>query len=332
MLVMSFLFLLVLLLDLAVFGSAQSVATAITLWQFGQGRLLSASVTLPLIPLGTETINGGAQTTFLYQALNPSQAITTDANGVTFATTIPVPTPRTLVASASGWNEGAIACALINPTFGDCVDTGPTGPGTTHNSGPAITEVLAISAETPIITPPPTTSPFVVPSNSDPTKSSSVTGAIVGGVIGGLALFLGLGAFLFVLWRRPRHRAQTAPPVPPKTTFDRGPGLEAGFVTTERPILAIVPPRKGLLYGGSAGVDVESYVRSAVTMDVQSPSTDQLASPSNASVSMILSPVPSSTLEGQMTEISHRLKALEARNGVPEEDPAPPPSYGESSY
>ncbi|KAJ7634974.1 hypothetical protein FB45DRAFT_478502 [Roridomyces roridus] len=122
----------------ALAGAAQE---AVTLWQFGQGRLLEASLTLPLIPLGTAI--GGSETTYLYQALNNALTTTTDASGVTTTVQTPSATPRTIIASASGWfeqfDDGDIICGLVNPTFGHCLVGGSMA-----NSGSPTPEVIAI--------------------------------------------------------------------------------------------------------------------------------------------------------------------------------------------
>ncbi|KAJ7634977.1 hypothetical protein FB45DRAFT_910396 [Roridomyces roridus] len=133
---------LLLLISLSGLVAAQDAPTAVTLWQFGQGRLLEASVTLPLIPLGTA--RGGSATTYLYQALNNKLVTTTDASGLEITTNIPFPTPHTIIASASGWVEpfadNSIICNLVNSDFGDCF----LG-GTVANSGKPTPEVIAIS-------------------------------------------------------------------------------------------------------------------------------------------------------------------------------------------
>jgi hypothetical protein len=72
--------------------SAQSQVTAITLWQFGKGRLLAADFTLPLEPLGTAA--DGSETTYLYQALNEATVTTTNEAGLLTILTTPVPSER----------------------------------------------------------------------------------------------------------------------------------------------------------------------------------------------------------------------------------------------
>ena len=56
--------------------------TAVTLWQFGKGRLLAGQSTLPLIPLGTAPGGRrGVETTYLYQIVNPVVVTTTNEDG-----------------------------------------------------------------------------------------------------------------------------------------------------------------------------------------------------------------------------------------------------------
>ncbi|KAJ7218519.1 hypothetical protein GGX14DRAFT_595143 [Mycena pura] len=136
--------------------------TAVTLWQFGKGRLLAGQSTLPLIPLGTAP--GGAETTYLYQALNPTVVTATNEDGfLSVVGTFTSATPRTVIADASGWFEAfaneptqtghTIACSLVNSGFGDCVDI--TGASTvTSNSGSPNAEVFQVS-----LTAPPTVTP-----------------------------------------------------------------------------------------------------------------------------------------------------------------------------
>ncbi|KAJ7218524.1 hypothetical protein GGX14DRAFT_595155 [Mycena pura] len=215
--------------------------TAVTLWQFGEGRLLAGTLgTLPLIPLGTAP--GGVATTYLYQAVNPVVVKTTNDDGflsvvgtLASATYGKLLAPRTIIASASGWFEPfaneptqtghTIACSLVNSGFGDCIDI--TGASTvTSNSGLPTPVVLQVSSTvpptvtptssirlpvaltvppTPVVltgTPTPTSSAFS--SASAPTsKPSARTGPIVGGVVGGLGV-LGTIVALCAFWRRRR--------------------------------------------------------------------------------------------------------------------------------
>ncbi|KAJ7218525.1 hypothetical protein GGX14DRAFT_437357, partial [Mycena pura] len=116
------------------YGQTEAVdpVTAVTLWQFGFVRLLGGQLgTLPLIPLGTAP--GGVATTYLYQAVNPAVVTTTNDDGfLSVVGTLASATPRTVIASASGWFEAfaneptqtghTIACGLVDSTFGECTD------------------------------------------------------------------------------------------------------------------------------------------------------------------------------------------------------------------
>ncbi|KAJ7663117.1 hypothetical protein DFH06DRAFT_1189373 [Mycena polygramma] len=195
------------------------VATEVTLWQFGPGRLLAASVTLPLQPLGTAS--NGLSTTYLYQAVNPA-TITTITDGSFTTQTIASATPRTVVASASGWVEpfdsptAAIACRLVNSSFGECFNGLSTVPA---NSGKPFAEVFPIGAKavsTSVAASSTIPASGALSSNADPTASVQPTpvkhrlavGAIVGVVLGGTAvLFLGL-TLCIVLRRRQRRRME----------------------------------------------------------------------------------------------------------------------------
>ncbi|KAJ7107889.1 hypothetical protein C8R44DRAFT_744465 [Mycena epipterygia] len=194
---------------------AQSEATAVTLWQFGNGRLLDGQVILPMEPMGTAS--NGAATTYLYQVLNPAVVVTTNEAGLLTLTT-PSATPRTIVASASGWVEYfgttiGIACNLVNSEFGQCLD------GTsTANTGVPTPQVLALTpaptststiTTLPAITIPPTTFVPYLTSSPTPTQNQSgkpaPVGAIVGSILGGSAALL-IGLALITIWRRRRLR------------------------------------------------------------------------------------------------------------------------------
>ncbi|KAK7046296.1 hypothetical protein R3P38DRAFT_3346054 [Favolaschia claudopus] len=197
----------------------QSVQTAVTLWQINGGRLLGAQVTLPLEPLGT--LADGSATTYLYQALNAHFITTTNSFGFT-TQTIPIPTPRTVIASASGWYESlesgrGISCGLVNSTFGQCFDLSNGTTKAATASGKPIAEVIAIASPTPTSTSiesvssssgpttsvglelaPPTASP-----SSSPSHSSTRKGVIAGGIIAAfLVVFLGIAACLLLRRRR----------------------------------------------------------------------------------------------------------------------------------
>ncbi|KIK52379.1 hypothetical protein GYMLUDRAFT_251315 [Collybiopsis luxurians FD-317 M1] len=158
---------------------------ALTLWQFGgEGRLLSAAFTLPLQPIGTAPDR--AATTYLYQALNEA-TITTASEGFPTVLATFLPTPRTLIASASGWNEPAenISCSLVNATFGNCFRN-----GTISNSGSPVAEVLGV-ARSPIASTV-TVTAFV----------SSIMKAIIAGTVGSLVVIALVIGLLFLRQRR----------------------------------------------------------------------------------------------------------------------------------
>jgi len=215
--------------------------TAVTLWQFGAGRLLGGTLgTLPLIPLGTAA--GGVETTYLYQAVNPVVVTATNDEGFfSVVGTLASATPRTVIASASGWFEPfaaeptqagrTIACSLVNSVFGDCVDI--IGASTaTSNSGlptplvlqvaltapPTVTPTSSIALtvtvpQTPtssaaLIAPPtPISSAFSIPTSTPKLSMSSATpGPLVAGVVAGGFAVLGAIVALCVFWRRRRGR------------------------------------------------------------------------------------------------------------------------------
>ncbi|KAJ7174827.1 hypothetical protein C8R46DRAFT_94226 [Mycena filopes] len=200
---------LVVVLTLHAVGSAAQAQTAVTLWQFGPGRLLSAQLTLPLEPLATAT--DGSATVYLYQAVNNAELTTTNAGGVT-TTTFASATPRTIIASASGWfepnaNGGGIECALENASFGRCFNIQSGGVAVPANSGKPFAEVLGISTSSSTSLTP--TVPLPSSSSSDTNANlkhhSTPVGAIVGAVIALLLVVLG-GLSAFVLLRRRRKR------------------------------------------------------------------------------------------------------------------------------
>ncbi|KAJ7218530.1 hypothetical protein GGX14DRAFT_437362, partial [Mycena pura] len=146
------------------YGQTEAVdpVTAVTLWQFGVVELLGGQLgTLPLIPLGTAP--GGVATTYLYQAVNPVVVTTTNDDGfLSVVGTLASATPRTVIASASGWFEAfangptqtghTIACGLINSTFGECTGYNPSS--TVIKGGLPTPEAFQVS-----LTVPPTVTP-----------------------------------------------------------------------------------------------------------------------------------------------------------------------------
>ncbi|KAJ6464826.1 hypothetical protein C8R45DRAFT_1023307 [Mycena sanguinolenta] len=240
MLVMSFLDTIMVLVSLFAFFIAATSAqkqTAVTLWQFGQGRLLSASVTLPLEPMGTAS--DGSATTYLYQALNNNFLPTTNAAGIT-TQNIPKPTPRTIVASASGWFEPGVgvSCGLVDSTFGECFLGINTAPA---NSGKPTPEVILIADSTP-------TAAADSQSSSHHFKKSPPVGVIVTLVLAG-CVALSLGVAIFILLRRRRvvqkefehttaargynlsNTGNFQQPQIPFAVFAAGPQAERGFGT-----------------------------------------------------------------------------------------------------
>ncbi|KAF7354278.1 hypothetical protein MVEN_01115900 [Mycena venus] len=157
-------------------------------------------MTLAMQPMGTAS--DGSATTYLYQVLNPAEVITTDENGFVTKTT-PSATPRTIVASASGWHEafgttGAISCGLVGSTFGQCMNEA-ISTTTLANSGaptPVVVPISAILTQISILSVP--TSPAASQSRTSPSPSATnslgsptkmpAIGAIVGGVVGALLL------------------------------------------------------------------------------------------------------------------------------------------------
>ncbi|KAJ7150762.1 hypothetical protein C8R46DRAFT_1198286 [Mycena filopes] len=95
------------------------------------------------------TADGGAATTFLYQAVNAVAVRTTNQVGPTTVLTTTAAL-RTIVASASGWSEALgdldISCQFINDNFGRCLDIRATTV-TTANSGLPTPVVLSIESQ-----------------------------------------------------------------------------------------------------------------------------------------------------------------------------------------
>ncbi|KAF5392304.1 hypothetical protein D9757_001569 [Collybiopsis confluens] len=174
---------------------------AITLWRFGAERLLGGAATSPLRPLGTA--EGGVETTYLYQALNPAVMSATSSGIPSFQPTL-IPTPRIVIVSASGWREPeqSLTCSFFGANFGGCV-----GGGRQPTSGTATPEVL------PIIS---------VPSlASVPTATVTESTAIVGGTLGGFSAIL-LVVCLILLIRLRRHtRSKSAVDFLPRVYDDR---------------------------------------------------------------------------------------------------------------
>ncbi|KAJ7062565.1 hypothetical protein C8F01DRAFT_101290 [Mycena amicta] len=185
----------------------ETPSVQVTLWQFGQGRLLNGPLgTLPLIPLGTAPAQAGGATTYLYQALIPT---TIAAQGVVETGTLT--SARTIIASASGWMEpfgggDNIACNLINANFGACV----TGTASlTANTGVPTPEVLQVAlnvlppAGSIILSVPSST---IIPVNFKSSTPGPSTAVIVGAVFASLVGLSILAGIWFVLWRRRLRR------------------------------------------------------------------------------------------------------------------------------
>ncbi|KAJ6529270.1 hypothetical protein B0H19DRAFT_1083024 [Mycena capillaripes] len=228
---------------------AHSTQTAVTLWQFGTPRQLQGQMTLAMQPMGTAV--DGSATTYIHQVLNPAEFITTDENGVVTKTTLSA-TPRTIVASASGWHEafgtmGGISCGLVDSTFGQCWNEA-ISTTTLSNSGaptpvvvpisltstaalqsptspsPSVVPISAISTQISVLPLPTSTaalqgatspSPSATNNPGPPTKRPAI-GAIVGGVVGGLLL---IGGILGAIWfrRRQSNRIAKNHPLQPYT-------------------------------------------------------------------------------------------------------------------
>ncbi|KAJ7339983.1 hypothetical protein DFH08DRAFT_1013635 [Mycena albidolilacea] len=230
-----------------VFRLAQITQTAVTLWQFGQPRLLNGQVTAPLQPLGTAS-DGGA-ITYLYQALNPGRDIvTTDGGG--FLTT------KNIAFATSGWVERfethAISCGFVDSTFGQCLDSNAVTTSLA-NSGLSTPVVIPISQAVPQVlgSQIPTslgtaestaTSSSISPTstdtdNRDPPVKKAPVGAIIGGVVG--VFLLGIGALAALWWcrrRRLRHITNDVAPRPygheENSAYNPAPHSEMGAVSS----------------------------------------------------------------------------------------------------
>ncbi|KAJ6463142.1 hypothetical protein C8R47DRAFT_1157747 [Mycena vitilis] len=215
--------------------------TEVTLWQFGQGRLLAGQSTLPLQPLATAS--DGSATMYLYQVLNPA-TITTIIDGSFTTQTMPSVASRTVIASASGWVEpfgttDAIACRLVNSKFGECF----TGTGTAPaNSGVPTPERFRVALPSE-----PASLGLATTATPSPTqaKHSLSVGPIVGGVIGGIFALICLILCIALLWRRRRQVQKVQKEISPHAftarpssavSFAAGPQLELGQG---------IPPQKG---------------------------------------------------------------------------------------
>ncbi|KAK7053579.1 hypothetical protein R3P38DRAFT_2851053 [Favolaschia claudopus] len=184
----------------------------VTLWQFGQGRLLAGQATLPLQPLSTA--RDGSATAYLFQALNPV-TITTVVDGAFTTQTTPSATPRTVIASASGWiepfgDDDIISCGLSDATFGGCVEIISRTNIKPQNSGVPTPQVFRVAAATVEKAAP---SPTLTPqSDSTPAAAKrSSSGAVIGGVVAGLLVFAAILALcIFLLRRRWRRQDETA--------------------------------------------------------------------------------------------------------------------------
>jgi len=329
--------------------SAQNQVTAITLWQFGQGRLLAADFTMPLEPLGTAA--DGSETTYLYQALNEVTVTTTNEAGLLTILTTPIPTPRTIIASASGWAEpfsnGAIICNLIDSDFGACT----IGTGIA-NSGAPTPEVLQValtvslpseSSATPILSTPSLPLPTFVPNPSptssgtsdqtlSPNSSQPPVGTIVSATVIPLVI-LAIGVGLFVTWRRRLRRAHQLKPASISIDLEmasevrpgrKGPFAPQAFYTSPQPqphpaSVILGPPN-----GAGSWTDIDTRSRPSVSIPQSISQASQGASWASQSVSAT-SPGDTQYLAMRMGEISERLSRLETE-GPPLQE-RPPPSY-----
>ncbi|KAJ7284682.1 hypothetical protein C8J57DRAFT_1289343 [Mycena rebaudengoi] len=285
-------------------GWAQSEVTAVTLWQFGQGRLLSAEITLPLEPMGTAS--DGSKTTYLYQALNNVVFPTTES-GIVVTRTTAAPTPRTVVVSASGWFEGFgpsaagnISCNLINSEFGAC-----TIGTVIANSGVPIAEVLQVALSANIPSRPSTTEFTFTPTSStsasntdtNPTKKPPPVAVIIGATIGVLAaIATGLAILLWLRKRRLRR-------------------VNEGLVPHAYPVPS--PSRMDQLAGSSITTAPRPQVATAASVRKSRPPDRRLRSSGSST-----GPAQASNSLGDIVD---RLRRLEARASMYNEEP--PPNY-----
>jgi len=293
------------IVSLATGGSAESV----TLWQFGQGRLLSADVTLPLEPLGTAL--DGSATTYLYRALNNDRVTATEADGALVIQTTAIPTPRTIVASASGWVEpfgptDSIACRLINSEFGAC-----TIGTSTANTGKPTPEVLQVAPTAPfptIASIPSTSAPSSSKSPAQDQGSSPPVGAIVGGTVGAVAVLLLAGVTLFIFYRKRRLREITHDSVSTSAVpFNAAPQLEAALIadtTSGHQKDRAVCPQDVV----RVGLDPPREKDTTLVPDAPTASA-----------------VDADSLQRRIGEIVERLRILEMKSSVRHEEP--PPDY-----
>ncbi|KAF9071600.1 hypothetical protein BDP27DRAFT_1322028 [Rhodocollybia butyracea] len=303
------------------FLAALATPAPVTLWQVGSGHLLEGSIaTLPLQVLGAAS--DGSATTYLYQAVNLA-SFTLTTEGLTTTQIFPSPTPRTIVASASGWIErfpavsplttASLGCFLVNSSFGACIsDT------FTINAGAPTPEVLGVASSststtttTAVPTIPPSTS---LSSSSAPASSTSNSvntqhtekhsklnvGAVVGGILGGLACTMVIIA-LFMIYRR-RQSLQVAP---------QPYNLNASFTTP------MVLEKEICLSAQNSTSPVSTYPSPISTHQSPISTYQSLISTSQRS------PV-SGTSGALMVEIVNRLERLEGGEGW-----EPPPRYGE---
>ncbi|KAJ7486688.1 hypothetical protein FB451DRAFT_1362971 [Mycena latifolia] len=302
---------------------AQSQATEVTLWQFGKGRLLEAVVTEPLKALGTAPY--GAATFYLYQALNPTVITTNDGAGSLTTQTVTLTTPRTIIASASGWVEpfvnDEIACRFIDPDFGACVDgtsTANSGAPTPQVFQVAVTQAFAGSSS---ITSPPvvsTSTPSSAPSstsnanldqNTTGKPSSLVLGAIVGGTVGGLAA-LGIGvAVILLLYRRRRIRQ--------RRQWEHDDSIIAGA--------GVVRFNTAPQVEASMSNTSTASVGSRKIRDGRPPAVHVQHKSARAQVTTTDSVPDAQAIYRTMVEINERLRLLEAEGSVRHEEP--PPTY-----
>ncbi|KAE9404926.1 hypothetical protein BT96DRAFT_1015874 [Gymnopus androsaceus JB14] len=325
-------------------GLAQQV-TAVTLWQFGQGRLLEAKSTLALEPLGQ--LSDGSATTYLYQALNLATITTTNNAGLMTTVTGLSPTPRTIIASASGWIEpfsptDNIACSLVNSEFGECFIS-----GTLANSGTPTPEVFAVTLATstasftPILNSqtttalPSTTSTTSLPSTTSTTapvstssdtqslstgKHTAATRKIVGSALGGCA-FVAISFTLFIIWRRHRLREIQNDLLPRTCAFKP----TNGNVTISD---STIRETRALSFATAPTLEAASLTNTTLNPSKHHGQFNAELSPSNGfpaqqSISAINFDTSPQLLQNTLTEIAYRLRRLEGSG----QDEEPPPMY-----